>query len=225
MFLDEKGAGELSSRAKGIAGVVVSDGHELVRTDRDGNYALHTSPGRLVFVVLPTGYRSGTSFYQSAADGKQLNFPLIAWPESNHDAVRFAQITDIHISGRNAAGPFASDLEEINRYSPKVAFVLATGDLANSGKDTEFEDYCRAVAHLNVPLFNVVGNHDVIGGDANYPKYLGAALLRLQRGQLPFCCPELPGFRQGAEELGAEGIADGTCLLDANRSLALSADS
>ena len=135
--------------------------------DRDGNYALHTSPGRLVFVVLPKGYRSTVSI-RTPRTGKQLNFPLIAWPESNHDVVRFAQITDIHISGRNAAGPFASDLEEINRYSPKVAFVLATGDLANSGKDTEFEDYCRAVAHRTRPYSMWSEIMTFIGGDANY---------------------------------------------------------
>ena len=189
VFLDEAGDGELKGNAKGIADVVISDGHELHRADKDGNYALQTSPGRLVFVVLPKGYRSSRNFYQTAEEGKKLNFPLIAWPESNNDAVRFAQITDIHISGGRSGEQFASDLEQLNRYSPKLTFVLATGDLADHGKETEFDDYRKAITRLNVPLFNVVGNHDLTEGNVELPQVSGTALLRLQRRQLPFHRP------------------------------------
>ena len=186
VFLDHEGHGESKGNAKGIADVVVSDGHDLVRADKDGNYALRTSPGRLVFVVLPKGYRSSRNFYQSAEEGKNLNFPLVAWPESSHDAVRFAQITDIHISGGSSGEQFASDLEQLNRYSPKLTFVLATGDLADHGKETEFADYRKAVTRLNVPLFNVVGNHDVTEGTSNYPKYLGPLYYAFNVGNCHF---------------------------------------
>ena len=186
VFLDEAGDGRWKTSAKGIAAAVISDGHELVRTDKDGNYALQTSPGRLVFIVLPKGYRSSRTFYQTAEQGKNLNFPLTAWPQSNCDTVRFAQITDIHIAGRGSGEQFASDLQQLNRCSPKLTFVLATGDLADAGMATQFADYRKATAVLNVPLFNVVGNHDVADGGANYPKYLGPLYYAFNAGNYHF---------------------------------------
>lgn len=188
VFLDEHGDGELKSNAKGMADVVISDGYKLVRSDKDGNYELHTSPGRLVFVILPKGYRANRAFYQSAEDGKKLNFPLVAWPESNNDAVRFAQITDIHIRGEKDVEPFSSDLEELNRYAPKLTFVLASGDLADNAAEPQFDGYQKALTRLKMPLFNVIGNHDMYDqhGDLNYRKHLGPPYYAFNVGNCHF---------------------------------------
>ena len=145
----------------------------------------------------------GEGSISASKTGSELDFPLIAWPESNTDVVRFAQITDIHINiHANAAEEveqFASDLAEINRYSPRLTFVLATGDLTNVGQEVgQFDCYRKAVAHLNVPLFNVVGNHDVVGGfdaagnyhagrgDSNYPNHLGPLYYAFNAGNCHF---------------------------------------
>src|SRR6266566_3651636 len=40
----------------GIAGVLVSNGHDVVKTDADGRYTLPIDDESFIFVIKPTGY-------------------------------------------------------------------------------------------------------------------------------------------------------------------------
>ncbi|HOX55523.1 MAG TPA: PQQ-binding-like beta-propeller repeat protein [Candidatus Paceibacterota bacterium] len=177
VFADRNGDGVAQATEPGLGRVAVSDGNAVVLTSKRGDYQLETEPGRLVFVTLPRGYRASRSFYATAAAGKAADFGLVDWEASRRSGVRFVQITDIHITQKeDTVSTFSEDIEEINALQPAAAFVIATGDLVNNGKETpEFENYVRAMAGFRIPLFNVPGNHDVKapGSMAHYHQYLG----------------------------------------------------
>jgi hypothetical protein len=56
VFESGTGAGERRKGDPGLAGVLVSNGREVVRTGPDGGYSLPIEDGMAVFVIKPTGY-------------------------------------------------------------------------------------------------------------------------------------------------------------------------
>ena len=105
----------------------------------------------------------------------RADFGLVEWAASRRSAVRFVQITDIHVAQKeDTVTTFIEDIEEINALQPAAAFVMATGDLVNVGKETaQFENYLRGTASFRIPLFNLPGNHDARGSLPHYHRYLG----------------------------------------------------
>ncbi len=57
VFDDADGDGRMGTGEHGIAGVAVSNGREVVRTQADGLYRLGLSPGQTLFVIKPAGWR------------------------------------------------------------------------------------------------------------------------------------------------------------------------
>ncbi len=176
VFFDKDNDGAMSPGENAIAGVAVSDGRLVVVTPASGEYRLETEPGRIVFVSLPRGYRAAESFYKAIETDTTLDFPLRQWIASRADSVRFAQITDIHVTDHATVRTLVEDLDEINSLDPGAEFVLATGDLVNNGKNVpEFDNYARGIRTSRLPVFNVPGNHDASNAEsmANYRRILG----------------------------------------------------
>ncbi|RME72625.1 MAG: hypothetical protein D6784_13155 [Chloroflexi bacterium] len=82
--------------------------------------------------------------------------------------IRFAQISDIHISHRGdlhdmlsgrSAGFLARVIDELNRMAD-LDFVLFTGDLMVEGAHSELEQFLQAVQTLQKPYYVIPGNHD-----------------------------------------------------------------
>lgn len=185
VYADLNGSGGMDIGDKPLAGVAVSDGRQVVTTSARGEYRLDTDKGRIVFVSLPRGYRATGSFFKHIERDCIHDFPMAEWAESKADTVRFAQITDIHVTGENTVETFIADLAEINSVHPGVAFILATGDLVNDGKNlSEYENYMKATATSRLPVFNVPGNHDAMSdaGMANYRRLLGPEFYSFNAG-------------------------------------------
>ncbi|MFT7110770.1 MAG: Icc protein [Psychrobacter glaciei] len=58
-------------------------------------------------------------------------------------------------------GAFEDVIKRINSMDD-VAFILLSGDLAETGIKAEFEWTCKGMAKSNKPIFAVVGNHDAL---------------------------------------------------------------
>ena len=153
---------------RGIAGISVSNGDAIVRTDTDGRYSLVIDPSldRYVFVSVPAGYRPQERFYallNGEALSGSLDFPLVPAPERSRDRFRLLHLSDTHVvlddSGAVSQEVLARDL---NAYVGDLALDLAvvTGDLTNMGTVPELESYRAAIDSVSVPVYSVFGGHD-----------------------------------------------------------------
>lgn len=152
-----------AATGKGVAGALVSDGRQVVRTAADGSYELvGVTPGvqRFVWVVVPTGYRLGDSFYQAVApDAADFShdFVLTPDPASNRRIFSFGHLTDPHGAGAARASAFWSGLTP-----ERVAFVVLTGDVVNDAADTaSFHTMRETLRGAAVPILPLPGNHDL----------------------------------------------------------------
>lgn len=57
VFVDGNGNGEPDNGEPGVAGVSVSNGCEVVRTDAEGRYEISLAPAQILFISQPAGYR------------------------------------------------------------------------------------------------------------------------------------------------------------------------
>ena len=146
------------------AGVCVSNGRSVVRTDAHGLYQLPCRPeDRFVFVTVPAGYIAADGFYIDLKKAGNFDFTLKVYPESKRESFSFVQITDTHISvdRRAFAAHLEEDLAQIYREVGGIAqFIVASGDLTAGGQREEYQEYLNAIATSRLPMYHASGNHD-----------------------------------------------------------------
>ena len=194
-------SGTIKSNGKGVAGVPVSDGYNIVTTDKKGRYKLDTDK-RLgyVFYTLPSGYEParGEAAHEPAiwahlntADkdaAETHNFEIVPVDNKKFDLV---VVTDIHLANR------ADDLEQFRTgFMPRIkeyvaesdvpVYTVALGDLSwdrywytNEYGPADFTATMREVEYPTL-FFPVTGNHDNDPAVPNGPDtdYLASAPFR-----------------------------------------------
>ncbi|MCC4592257.1 calcineurin-like phosphoesterase family protein [Xanthomonas campestris pv. cannae] len=165
----------------GIAGVQVSDGVHIVRTDAQGRYSLQVEPGRTVFVIKPDGYTfasagNGLPAYwrhYAPAGSPKLKYPGIAptagatehWdfalraqPKADSTEVlvfadsQTASMTDVGYYARAIVAPL------VGKTQARLGTTL--GDLVSDDLSL-FPALNAETVKLGVPWFHVPGNHDL----------------------------------------------------------------
>jgi hypothetical protein len=190
VYHDRDGDGARGASEPGLAGVAVSNGREVARTDSEGRYRLAVDDDTILFVVKPSGWRTPLTpdrlarFYyihKPAGSPPGLRFPGVAPTGPLPDSVDFP-LTPQQEPERFRAIAFGdtqpNDLEQIDHLSRDViveligtdaAFGFTLGDLVNDHLNL-FEPLNRAIAHIGVPWYHVIGNHDMnydAAGDAD----------------------------------------------------------
>jgi hypothetical protein len=163
--------GRVHSGGKGIRDVAVTDGKNVVTTDRNGSYELPPNESaEFVYISLPSGYeiphRNGTAhYYQPISGQSRYDFELekLAVDDSRHCFVVWADTQ--MISEKDAAQlkqESAPDLRALVASYPAGTLFhgLGCGDLVWD-KFELFDDYKEAVGITGVPFFSVIGNHDM----------------------------------------------------------------
>lgn len=170
VFVDKNGNHSYDKGEKVISGVSVSDGLNVVQTDKEGLYNLpgHAN-GRFVFITIPSGYRA-ESYYHRIVEGQSVyDFELQrANPKSvKADGThRFLHISDTHMDGGRyltASDGYAAGLKSMRDYveNENIAFVIHTGDVAHGG----FDKFKNLLNNENLPssqVFYGIGNHDLL---------------------------------------------------------------
>ena len=184
VFEDRSGTGRRQAGDPGIAGVLVSNGCEVVRTDGEGRYALPVGDETIIFVIKPTGYAVPVErgvmlprFYyihQPQGTPAQLGLrdrgiaPSGPLPGSIDFALRkvdepgrfdVLMFTDPH-AGSPAEIDFIRDDVVNPLIGTKAAFGLTTGDIMSDDLSL-YGRYNRIIGQLGVPWHNIVGNHDL----------------------------------------------------------------
>jgi len=167
VFEDHNANGIQDIGEMGLPDILVSNGLTVTITDESGSYLLPRE-GHFVFITTPSDYISTTPWYKNLLEDS-LHFGLSFAPDKDSKQFTFVQITDIHLDALEEHRIFFEKaIREINKINP--AFVIATGDLvfmAESATISQAKEwyniYSDSIKNLDVPVFNMVGNHDVVG--------------------------------------------------------------
>jgi len=182
VYEDRNGNGRHDAGEKGLAGIKVSDGVELVVTDADGRYRLPEVEGRTVFVVRPPGYALPTrgdgvpSFWRHvrSAPGPALKnggipvqpahcgafgLRLMRGDDARLDMLVFA---DTQTKSVADVGYYERDVVEPILAAGEGADVgLTLGDIVATGNAGLYPAVSRVTGRLGVPWLHVPGNHDM----------------------------------------------------------------
>jgi len=207
VVLDTDGDGTADPGEKGVAGVAVSDGYSVVRTDAQGTYALKPSPNAVfVFITRPSGHDVTGWWYKPVATTVDFTVRRAGQDENEYT---FVHVTDTHTStnARSTRG-LRRFVAEVNALKPAVRFVFNSGDLVNLDKQLTaspavghrfFRNYTGIMNHLAMPHYNVAGDHtdssyrlaqfprgDHRAAKAMFWEYLGPNMFSFEYGRLHF---------------------------------------
>lgn len=171
--------GRVTGAGKRLAGVVVSDGFSVVRTDAKGRYELPYNPAaRFVFLSLPSGFEfpadNGIVRHYHVLDksGGDYNFDLrpLTRDDSQHHFIVWAdpQVRDdrdVELMMTQSVPDVRHQVRELGAGA--LVHGLGVGDLVWDVHPL-FASYNQAVAGMGIPFFQAMGNHDMDyekGGD------------------------------------------------------------
>ncbi|MCH8132062.1 MAG: calcineurin-like phosphoesterase family protein [Myxococcales bacterium] len=181
VFADHDGDGRKGIFERGLRGVAVSNGRDVVRTDWRGRWRLPADDDVTFFVVKPRGWMTPVDenglprFYRihrPAGSPDDLKFPGVpptgALPASiDFPLHRRSEWRDFSVLV--FGDPQAYTLQEVDWLGRDVIaelagtealFGLSLGDLV--GDDLAlFEPLNRTIGSLGIPWYNVIGNHDL----------------------------------------------------------------
>lgn len=182
VFHDTNWSGRQESYEKGIAGVGVSNGTEVVVTDSDGHYSIDVDNDSIVFVLKPKGWRpprtaNGISrfYYVHKPEGSpdaqfrfkgvaatgdlptRIDFPL--YPQNEPETFKMVCFGDTQPRNQTEVDYVAHDVvEELIGF--EGAFGITLGDVVFNDL-AMLEPLERVVARIGLPWYNIPGNHDL----------------------------------------------------------------
>ncbi len=212
VFLDANENGLYDANERGVAGVAVSNGRDVVRSDDEGLWELATPDHGAFFVVKPAHYRLPGNeaqipqhFYLHSEKGSPemdvpgieatgplpatIDFPLYSHPE------------DKPFSGLFFGDTQARGLREVNFVSHDVVeeclntdaiFGVSLGDIV-ADDPALFSEISESIAQIGIPWYNVFGNHDNNRGatankytDDTFERFFGPSTYAFEYGDVVF---------------------------------------
>jgi len=212
VFHDTNGNGSRDAGEKGLAGIRISNGVEIVKTDENGNYSIPVSNDAIVFVIKPRGWRTPIADnqtpqffyihkpagspplkYQGVAPTGELpesiDFPLYAQEEP--DEFRAILFGDPQPRDQKEIDYIAHDVVE-ELVGTDASFGVTLGDILFDDLSL-FESQARSIALLGIPWYNVIGNHDINydakndrTSDETFERHFGPAYYSFDYGTVHF---------------------------------------
>ncbi len=182
VFHDKNENRVLDASEKGIAGVAVSNGVDIVNTNEMGEYELPVSEDAIVFIIKPKDWRTPVNkenlpqfYYVHKPNGfpanfkfkgveptgplpEQINFPL--YPDDGSEQFKMVVFGDPQPYTIEQVDFVAEDIvtELIGRDD--LEFGMTMGDIVGDDLDL-FSPLNQAVSMIGIPWYNVLGNHDI----------------------------------------------------------------
>lgn len=197
--------GKVTSDGKGIAGVVVTDGYNVVATDRYGRYEFPAhSNAEFVYISIPSGYaiphENGIARFYTKLDKtgnrQQLDFTLDKLNRTD-DKHAFIIWGDTQIQSKDDGHQLktisAPDTKALaSSFGDLPLHGIACGDLVHDVFDL-YPDYREAVAATGVPFFQLIGNHDMDltggtddGSQNTFKNHFGPTYYSFNRGKVHY---------------------------------------
>ena len=197
VFNDLNRNGSMDSGEQGIANVLVSNQHQVTKTDQDGRYQLPQRDEMIVFVVKPDGFQSPVNdhnipqihYIHQPKGSPQLQFPGVSPTGELPKSVDFALYQSVRQDTFEVlvfGDPQPRDVKEIDYIRDDViselvdypaAFAISLGDIMYDDLSI-FSRFNETVAQIGAPHYGVVGNHD-INFDAKDDRYASETYKRV----------------------------------------------
>lgn len=170
-------------KEKGIPDVAVSNGRDVVLTDKNGKYILPIVDDNIIFVIKPSDYKTRINedflpqfFYNHKPAGSPSNFKYKGVSPTGNlpSEVNFAlnknkENRDFQILVFGDPQPYTLKeidyfrrgiISEVKNNKKSAVFGISLGDLV--GDDLVLhQPYIKAVSEIGLPWYNVIGNHDM----------------------------------------------------------------
>ncbi|MCA9435748.1 MAG: calcineurin-like phosphoesterase family protein [Candidatus Omnitrophica bacterium] len=164
---------------KGLAGILVSNGTEVVPTDGEGKWSLPVGDDDILFVIKPSGWRVPLNdhripqnYYIHRPTGspkveaenieptgslpESIDFPL--YPQEEPETFSTVFFADTQARGIREVNFVIRDaVEEL--IGSDIAFGVSLGDIV-ADDPALFDPINAAIAQIGVPWYNAFGNHD-----------------------------------------------------------------
>jgi predicted phosphodiesterase len=98
-------------------------------------------------------------------------FSLIVLVSSICQNYKYAWISDIHIGAPRAENDLRLVVNDINRRND-IKFVMATGDIAEKGRNSELELAKQILDSLKISYYIIPGNHDTKWSESGCTKFV-----------------------------------------------------
>ena len=214
VYQDLNHNGKKEKNEKGIAQVAVSNGVQVVLTDKSGAYELPIRDTCIFFVIKPNGYKlpldenNMPQFYHihkpqgsptlkfggSAPTGKlpkSLDFGLLQ-DTAEHTTFKALIFGDPQAYTEQEMEYFKKGVVDKITNQEDYLFGLTLGDLV--GNDLSLHGaYKQTIGQIGLPWYNVIGNHDMnfdvtedILSDETYEKNFGPTNFSFNYGQAHF---------------------------------------
>lgn len=205
LFVGNMVRGTVTSNGIGLVNVVVSDGYNLVLTDKNGSYSFETHyNAEFIFISTPSGYEfdaiNGIANFYKKIDinnkQQQIDFALskLKMDDNKHAFIIWG---DTQIQSKEDANLLKSiSAPDTKALAASLSTVpvhaIAVGDLVFDKFDL-FDDYKEAVASVGIPFFQLIGNHDMDytartddGSQATFKSHFGPTYFSFNRGKIHY---------------------------------------
>ena len=145
-----------------VAGVSVTDGRNVVKTDDNGKYEIKVwRKSHFIAITIPSGYETDSYYIPFDKSKESYDFSLDKSDVTSQTEHCFLQISDTEI-GENGTGEWLDTVKEIVKEN-KPAFLIHTGDICyEAGLKKHIEEMNTDTMGCTVKY--VIGNHDYVDG-------------------------------------------------------------
>jgi len=183
VYHDANGNRKRDPEEKGIPGIKVSNGREIVTTNADGKYETHVSDDTIVFVIKPRGWMTPINadklpqfYYIHKPAGspaqkfagvpptgplpESIDFPLT--PQKEPDQFKALLFGDTQPRNVQEVEYMAHDIIEqvVAEKGHGASLGVTLGDIVFDDLSV-FKPHNQAIALIGIPWYNVLGNHDI----------------------------------------------------------------
>lgn len=182
-----------------VAGVSVSDGKHVVKTDADGNFELRGwYETHFITVTAPAGYLAQTYYIRADKKTESYDFTLTKSEIPAGAAHSFLQISDSEI-GEKGTGEWLAHVKQVGAETD-AAFLIHTGDICyEDGLKRHIRDMNTET--MGLPVYYCIGNHDYVDGkygEELFESIYGPTWYSFEVGNVHYIVtPFGPGGRQG----------------------------
>lgn len=198
--------GRVITGSKGVSGVVISDGYNVVMTDKNGKYEFEPHPAaRAVFISTPAGYafknQNGIArHYRQLKEinlKKSLVFNLVPL-DKNDNEHQFIIWADPQVKNNDDVQKMMTQsVPDVQKFvaaagAETLLHGITVGDIVWDELKL-YPEYDKAVEQMGIPFFQCLGNHDMDyrqGGDetsdVTFQQTYGPTYYSFNRGQVHY---------------------------------------